>query len=161
RACPRRGRGRQALAAARKPDRAPHRRAETRRQHRSGGNRVGAPGGRLRRRRVPDGLPEDQRPLLEEGAGPGRRRALGRGPPKRRPRRRALGSAQIGGFGDRGVAAGAQPATKLTPLPRRALQVGPFFATVKAEKPCPGAVTMRYARAWTLALAVCGAASFA
>ena len=59
------------------------------------------------------------------------------------------------------VADGAQAAPKLTPLPRGPLQVGPFFATVTPEKPCPEAVTMRYARAWTLALAVCGAASFA
>ncbi len=85
---------------------------ETRRQHRSGGDRLGTSGGRLRRRRVPDGLPENERPVLEEGAGARWRRALGRGPPKRRPRRRALGSTQIGRFslprrGRRGTA-GAQ-----------------------------------------------------
>ena len=38
------------------------------REHRARRHRLGAPPGGVRGREFPDGLPQDQRPLLEEGA---------------------------------------------------------------------------------------------
>ena len=86
---PHRGGGEHALEAASLPDRAPGRHAPARRQHRAGGDGVGASRGGVRRGEIPDGLPQDQRAAVEARVGPCRR-TLGRGRRQGRQRRRAL-----------------------------------------------------------------------
>ena len=64
--------------------------AQAGRPHRPGGGGVAASSGRVPGLRIPDGLSQDPRALLE-GRGAVRNTTLGRAPPQRRRRRQAVG----------------------------------------------------------------------
>src|SRR5206468_8925298 len=84
-----RGRSDRALAGTGPHHHPPLRPDRARRKHRAGRNRIVAPPGGIRGRGILDGLPQDQRAVLE-ARGKHERNELDRGAQPRRRRRRAL-----------------------------------------------------------------------